>query len=180
MSGFSWGRPPRRRGARRARARRGWQPEPARSPCPARICGERTPAPRDRAGPRHPGGGAARVPVLAVVRDHPTGTAPTASPLHDQTVWQFRAPGVLPVTLLTGALFLVLVDLVTRTVARPNEMPVGIFTAALGAPFFLVLLRRRRSSRRWGSTSPRCASSWTAPRSCTASTWTSHRVRPPA
>lgn len=55
---------------------------------------------------------------------------------------------VLPVTLLTGALFLVLVDLVTRTVDRPNEMPVGIFTAALGAPFFLVLLRRRRRSAR--------------------------------
>lgn len=51
---------------------------------------------------------------------------------------------VLPVSLLTGAVFLVLVDLVTRTVDRPNEMPIGIFTAALGAPFFLILLRGRK------------------------------------
>jgi iron complex transport system permease protein len=51
---------------------------------------------------------------------------------------------LLPVSLLAGAVFLVLVDLVTRTVDRPNEMPIGIFTAALGAPFFLVLLRNRK------------------------------------
>lgn len=55
---------------------------------------------------------------------------------------------VLPVSLLTGAVFLVLVDLATRTVDPPNEIPVGIFTAALGAPFFLMLLRGRRSSLR--------------------------------
>ena len=51
---------------------------------------------------------------------------------------------VLPVSLLTGAVFLVLVDLVTRTVDKPNEMPIGIFTAALGAPFFLMLLNNRK------------------------------------
>lgn len=51
---------------------------------------------------------------------------------------------VLPVSLLGGAVFLVLVDLVTRTVDKPNEMPIGIFTAALGAPFFLMLLRNRK------------------------------------
>ncbi|MFE2750582.1 FecCD family ABC transporter permease [Actinosynnema sp. NPDC059335] len=55
---------------------------------------------------------------------------------------------VIPVSLVAGALFLVLVDLVTRTIDRPNEMPVGIFTAALGAPFFLVLLRRRKQALR--------------------------------
>jgi iron complex transport system permease protein len=51
---------------------------------------------------------------------------------------------VIPLSLLTGAVFLVLVDLVTRTIDRPNEMPIGIFTAALGAPFFLILLRGRK------------------------------------
>lgn len=50
---------------------------------------------------------------------------------------------VLPVSMLTGALFLVLVDLAARTVDRPNELPVGIFTTGLGVPFFLWLLRRR-------------------------------------
>lgn len=51
---------------------------------------------------------------------------------------------VIPVSLLTGAVFLVLVDLVTRTIDRPNEIPIGIITAALGAPFFLALLRGRK------------------------------------
>lgn len=49
---------------------------------------------------------------------------------------------MLPVTVLSGAIFMVLVDLASRMVDRPNELPVGIFTAGLGAPFFLVLLRR--------------------------------------
>lgn len=55
---------------------------------------------------------------------------------------------VIPVSLLTGAVFLVLVDLVTRTIDRPNEVPIGIVTAALGAPLFLVLLRRRKRAMR--------------------------------
>ncbi len=55
---------------------------------------------------------------------------------------------VIPMSLLTGAAFLVLVDLVTRTIDRPNEMPIGIFTAALGAPFFLILLRGRKRAMR--------------------------------
>jgi iron complex transport system permease protein len=55
---------------------------------------------------------------------------------------------LLPASLLTGAVFLVVVDLVSRTVDRPNEMPIGIFTAALGAPFFLWLLRRQNREYR--------------------------------
>lgn len=50
---------------------------------------------------------------------------------------------VLPVAALAGAVFLVLVDLAARTVDRPDELPVGLVTTALGAPFFLWLLRRR-------------------------------------
>ncbi|MFI7707775.1 FecCD family ABC transporter permease [Nonomuraea sp. NPDC049480] len=50
---------------------------------------------------------------------------------------------VLPVSLVAGALFLVLVDLAARIADRPNELPVGIFTTGLGVPFFLWLLRRR-------------------------------------
>jgi iron complex transport system permease protein len=49
----------------------------------------------------------------------------------------------IPVTALLGATFLVLVDLVARTVAAPEEVPVGIITAGLGAPFFLWELNRR-------------------------------------
>ncbi len=50
---------------------------------------------------------------------------------------------VLPVSALTGALFLILVDLAARTADRPDELPVGIFTTGLGVPFFIWLLRRR-------------------------------------
>ena len=48
---------------------------------------------------------------------------------------------VLPVSLLGGAAFLVLADLVARTVIAPGELPIGVVTAFVGAPFFAVLLR---------------------------------------
>ncbi|MEU9731619.1 iron ABC transporter permease [Streptomyces sp. NPDC048002] len=51
---------------------------------------------------------------------------------------------LLPLTALLGAVYLVLVDLLSRTVNRPNELPLGILTALLGAPFFLWLLRRSK------------------------------------
>jgi iron complex transport system permease protein len=50
---------------------------------------------------------------------------------------------VLP-TALGGAILLVLADLLARTLASPAEIPVGIFTALVGAPVFLWLLQRRR------------------------------------
>lgn len=49
---------------------------------------------------------------------------------------------LLPVAALGGAAFLVLADLVARTVAAPQEIPVGVLTALTGGPFFLWLLRR--------------------------------------
>jgi iron complex transport system permease protein len=51
---------------------------------------------------------------------------------------------VLPAAALFGASFLVVCDLVGRTIVAPVEMPVGIVTAILGGPFFLWLLFRRR------------------------------------
>lgn len=52
---------------------------------------------------------------------------------------------LLPLSMLMGALLLLLADSLARTVAIPAEIPVGIFTALLGAPFFLLLLRLARS-----------------------------------
>lgn len=49
---------------------------------------------------------------------------------------------LLPVTALGGAAFLVVADLAARTVAAPQEIPVGVVTALVGGPFFLWLLRR--------------------------------------
>lgn len=50
---------------------------------------------------------------------------------------------VLPTVALLGGVYLVLVDLVGRTIMTPQELPVGLVTAALGGPFFLWLLRRQ-------------------------------------
>ncbi|WP_086799036.1 FecCD family ABC transporter permease [Streptomyces caniscabiei] len=51
---------------------------------------------------------------------------------------------LLPLTALLGAIYLVVVDLLSRTLNRPNELPLGILTVLLGAPFFLWLLRRNK------------------------------------
>jgi iron complex transport system permease protein len=48
---------------------------------------------------------------------------------------------VVPVSLLGGAAFLVLADLVARTTIAPAELPIGVVTASIGAPFFAALLR---------------------------------------
>ena len=53
---------------------------------------------------------------------------------------------LLPLTAILGATFVILVDLVSRRVFAPQEIPVGIVTEILGAPFFLYLLRRGRSA----------------------------------
>jgi len=45
---------------------------------------------------------------------------------------------------LTGGTFLVLCDLLARTVLSPTELPIGIITALFGAPFFIYLLHRRK------------------------------------
>lgn len=51
---------------------------------------------------------------------------------------------LLPMSLLIGAAFLVLADVVARTAMSPGELPIGVVTAAIGAPFFLFVLRRSR------------------------------------
>jgi len=51
---------------------------------------------------------------------------------------------LLPASALLGAIFLVLADLVARLLLSPAEIPVGIITALIGAPFFIYLLRRSR------------------------------------
>ena len=51
---------------------------------------------------------------------------------------------LVPASALAGAATLVLADTAARSVLPPAEIPVGVVTALLGAPFFLVLLRRRR------------------------------------
>ncbi|CBL46223.1 ABC transporter, permease component [gamma proteobacterium HdN1] len=49
---------------------------------------------------------------------------------------------LLPVSALAGAVFLVLVDLASRTLFAPTEVPVGVITALIGGPFFMWMLAR--------------------------------------
>jgi iron complex transport system permease protein len=54
---------------------------------------------------------------------------------------------IVPLSLVLGAGFLVLADVLARTVMSPAELPLGVVTAFFGAPFFAVVLR---TSRRMG------------------------------
>jgi iron complex transport system permease protein len=51
---------------------------------------------------------------------------------------------VVPLSILVGGAFLILTDLASRTAMAPAELPIGVITAFLGAPFFLLVLRRSR------------------------------------
>src|SRR6202011_1153028 len=53
---------------------------------------------------------------------------------------------VIPLSVLFGAAFLVLADTAARTVAAPAELPIGVITAFIGAPFFIVVMRSTRAA----------------------------------
>jgi iron complex transport system permease protein len=59
-------------------------------------------------------------------------------------IWRRDFRFLLPLCILCGATLLVLADLVSRIAIAPAELPVGAFTALLGVPFFLSLLRSDR------------------------------------
>jgi iron complex transport system permease protein len=56
---------------------------------------------------------------------------------------------LIPASCLVGAIFLIWVDTLARTIISPVEVPVGIITALLGVPFFLYLLRKRKKIIGW-------------------------------
>ena len=53
---------------------------------------------------------------------------------------------LLPTVAILGAVVLILADLLARILLAPDELPVGIVTALLGAPFFIYLLRKQKIS----------------------------------
>ena len=58
-------------------------------------------------------------------------------------IWGYDHRTILPMAMLMGAGFLVVADVVARTIVSPSELPVGVVTAFCGGPFFLYLLRHR-------------------------------------
>ncbi len=61
-------------------------------------------------------------------------------------IWGADHRFLLPLSVLTGAIFMIITDLIARTILSPAEIPIGVITAVLGAPFFLYLLRRRKKA----------------------------------
>ena len=51
---------------------------------------------------------------------------------------------LLPLSALAGSMLLIIADTVARTIMQPQELPIGVITALLGAPFFAYLLRKRK------------------------------------
>ena len=56
---------------------------------------------------------------------------------------------LLPLSMIGGASLLLITDVVARTIIAPQEIPVGIITSLLGAPFFLWVLKRTKSQNYW-------------------------------
>lgn len=56
---------------------------------------------------------------------------------------------LIPASALAGAAFVVVADLLARTVAAPSVLPLGVITALVGGPFFLSLLRYAGQHYRW-------------------------------
>jgi iron complex transport system permease protein len=56
---------------------------------------------------------------------------------------------LLPAAALVGASFVVVADVLARTLVAPEELPLGVLTALVGGPFFLLLLRRAGADYRW-------------------------------
>ncbi|WP_312475328.1 iron ABC transporter permease [Neobacillus sp.] len=63
-------------------------------------------------------------------------------------IWGPDHRHLLPLSILTGSGFLILADLLSRTIISPTELPIGVITALIGAPVFaLILLQRKRMER---------------------------------
>src|SRR5215467_11512093 len=63
------------------------------------------------------------------------------------TVRLFAGPDhrtLIPASFFLGSAFLVICDTAARTIIAPTEVPVGVITALLGGPFFIVMLKRKR------------------------------------
>jgi iron complex transport system permease protein len=56
---------------------------------------------------------------------------------------------LIPLSMLGGGVLLLLTDTVARTLTAPQEIPVGIITALIGAPFFLWVLKRSKTQNYW-------------------------------
>lgn len=64
-------------------------------------------------------------------------------------LWGFDYRRLIPLSIIAGGASLMAADAVARTVLAPRDLPVGIITSVVGAPFFLWLLRRAKREVFW-------------------------------
>lgn len=64
-------------------------------------------------------------------------------------LWGSDYRRLIPLSMLGGASFLLLTDVAARSIIAPQEVPVGIITALLGAPFFLWILKLAKAQNYW-------------------------------
>jgi iron complex transport system permease protein len=86
--------------------------------------------------------GASLVTAAAVAFSGIIGFVGLAVPHAVRLMWTHDYRKLVPLSILLGAGGLLLADVLARTLVAPQEIPLGVVTAALGAPFFLYQLRR--------------------------------------
>ena len=83
----------------------------------------------------------------AVAFTGPIGFVGLIAPHVVRLLWGVDYRSLLPMAAIVGAVVLIAADLLARTLVSPSELPVGVVTAFFGGPFFLFLLRYRRTVR---------------------------------
>lgn len=65
-------------------------------------------------------------------------------PHFSRILWGPDHKHLLPLSILTGSGFLIIADLISRTIIAPSELPIGVITALIGGPVFALILMKRR------------------------------------
>jgi iron complex transport system permease protein len=91
-------------------------------------------------------GAASLLTATAVAMAGPVGFVGLVIPHALRRRWGSEHRFLLPASACVGAAFLVVADLLARTVAAPEELPLGVITALVGVPVFVLLLRQRRAA----------------------------------
>jgi hypothetical protein len=112
-------------------------------PIPARRAVRRTIRPASCRSSRRPSAARNTVPSHHPGNDHPRARRCLVVPHIVRLMVGSDHRRVLPVGVLFGASFMVLGDLLARVIVAPQEMPIGVITAFIGAPALIILIRRR-------------------------------------
>jgi len=51
---------------------------------------------------------------------------------------------LFPYTIISGAVFMIIADTISRTILNPTEIPIGVITSLIGAPYFIFLLVKNK------------------------------------